>query len=80
MYSDTTSGTWTLYPTTTYPCGRYVTITCPACNGERVQMRSDGIRILCPACGGSGVHTYYKEDYYPWHSDPPIITYHYNCC
>lgn len=28
---------------------------CPACNGEKVQRRKDGMLDNCPACGGTGV-------------------------
>jgi len=27
---------------------------CPCCNGKKVQVNKEGIKILCPCCGGTG--------------------------
>lgn len=35
---------------------------CPACNGAKIQVNKDGLRVLCPVCGGSG---YYRPWYTP---------------
>lgn len=29
-------------------------IVCPGCDGNRVQVGKDGIKVRCPVCGGSG--------------------------
>lgn len=76
MYQQISSTDATYY----YNYGYWETITCPACNGLRVQRRYDGINIICPACQGKGQITIYKENNYPsypTYPPQPWITYEY---
>ncbi len=38
--------------------------TCPACNGSRIQIDKNGLRVLCPVCGGRGRYRQYDQPYY----------------
>jgi hypothetical protein len=47
---------------------------CVGCNGERIQQRDDGIKIICPICEGTGIwqapdivfHPVQYQTWYPY--------------